>query len=140
MAAREYTGQHIVVTFDAKRCVHSAVCLKTLPGVFDLNTKPWVRADEASADEVAHAVARCPSGALQFRRLDGGPAEVVPSVPRLVALKNGPLLLNGTVEAADHLGQPIELGPRAALCRCGQSANKPFCDGTHRKNGFRSEP
>lgn len=44
---------------------------------------------------------------------------------------DGPLLVHGDIEILDENGNPIE-GPKAvALCRCGLSANKPFCDGTH---------
>lgn len=53
-------------------------------------------------------------------------------------LKNGPLLVNGTVQMVDAQGQPIPLQPgqHVALCRCGHSAKKPFCDGAHKTAGF----
>lgn len=51
--------------------------------------------------------------------------------------ENGPLLVNGPIELVDHDGTPfVADGPNIALCRCGASARKPFCDGTHRGNGF----
>ncbi len=54
------------------------------------------------------------------------------------ALKNGPFLVNGEVKLKDGDGKPIPAKDKAvALCRCGQSANKPFCDGTHVKAGFK---
>lgn len=52
--------------------------------------------------------------------------------------ENGPLLITGPVQVVDHLGNVFDLGGKdsVALCRCGQSARKPFCDGTHRTCGF----
>jgi len=64
MSRRRYTGHAIDVTFDAEICKHSGYCVKGLPAVFDTKKKPWIQPDEASADAVTVAVARCPSGAL----------------------------------------------------------------------------
>jgi len=55
--------------------------------------------------------------------------------------ENGPLVLPGTVRVVDHLGNtfPLPVGKDTiALCRCGQSRNKPFCDGSHRSCGFQA--
>jgi CDGSH-type Zn-finger protein len=51
--------------------------------------------------------------------------------------ENGPLLLRGPIELIDHEGRPLLVeGENIAFCRCGRSARKPFCDGTHRGAGF----
>lgn len=55
---------------------------------------------------------------------------------KVVTATNGPLLLQGNFEIQDDSGQQVFRGQKAALCRCGGSANKPFCDGTHVGNGF----
>jgi len=60
-----YETPEITVTFDPDLCIHSAVCVRGLPAVFDVNRKRWVRPELAPAAEVAAQVARCPSGALQ---------------------------------------------------------------------------
>ena len=57
---------------------------------------------------------------------------------KIQALKNGPLLVNGEVEIYDSQGELMREDSQLALCRCGQSARKPFCDGTHAKVGFAS--
>ena len=57
---------------------------------------------------------------------------------KIQALKNGPLLVKGDIEILDSQGEVMEVSKQVALCRCGQSANKPFCDGTHGKAGFQS--
>ena len=62
-----YETRDITVTFDPNICIHSGVCLRGLPAVFDIREKRWVRPELGSAADVAAQVARCPSGALQFR-------------------------------------------------------------------------
>ena len=58
---------------------------------------------------------------------------------KIQALKNGPLLVSGDVEFVDGEGKPLTAAKQpAALCRCGQSSTKPFCDGAHRKNNFQA--
>ncbi len=59
----------------------------------------------------------------------------------IVVSKNGPLRVSGKFEIQDPQGNAFDLSGRetVALCRCGGSANKPFCDGTHNRNGFQSE-
>jgi uncharacterized Fe-S cluster protein YjdI len=62
-----YETAAVTVTFDPNRCIHSGVCLRTLPTVFDVGRRRWVRPELADAGEVIAAVRKCPSGALQFR-------------------------------------------------------------------------
>jgi CDGSH-type Zn-finger protein len=53
--------------------------------------------------------------------------------------ENGPLVVQGAVRVVDHLGHEFSIPPGkefVALCRCGQSKNRPFCDGSHRTCGF----
>jgi CDGSH-type Zn-finger protein/uncharacterized Fe-S cluster protein YjdI len=52
--------------------------------------------------------------------------------------QDGPLALSGSVEIVSGTGRTLNRMTAAALCRCGQSSNKPFCDGTHKKIGFKS--
>jgi uncharacterized Fe-S cluster protein YjdI len=63
-----YETPEITVTFDPNVCTHSATCIRGLPAVFDIREKRWVRPERAPAADVAAQVARCPSGALQFKR------------------------------------------------------------------------
>jgi len=53
---------------------------------------------------------------------------------------NGSIRVTGDVELVDAEGNRFETKPSFSLCRCGQSANKPFCDGTHKSIGFESAP
>jgi len=66
-----YDTPEITVTFDPDVCIHSGVCVRGLPAVFDVRRKHWVRPELASAEAVAAQVARCPSGALQCQLKKG---------------------------------------------------------------------
>ena len=66
-----YEAPGITVTFDPNVCIHSGVCLRTLPMVFDVRRKRWIAPEAASPEQVAAAVRKCPSGALQYT-LAGG--------------------------------------------------------------------
>ena len=92
--------------------------------------------DAANAEAVSETILRCPSGALQFRRLDGGPEEAHPTTT-VEPMRNGPLRVTGEIHVRLEDGTE-EVLPRATLCRCGQSARKPFCDNTHLKIGFQA--
>lgn len=131
-----YRGTDVEVSFDLDLCIHIGECLRGQSAVFKLNRRPWVLPDQASADVVADVVLRCPSGALQFRRRDGGPQETHEGTT-VTPLRNGPLLVLGQIEVRRE-DQTVEVLPRATLCRCGFSNHKPFCDNQHLAVGFRA--
>ena len=80
-------------------------------------------------------VTRCPSGALTLRTLDG--ADIEPELAQAIGvIDDGPLLVTGAIPVARADGEPFEARNRIALCRCGHSANKPLCDGSHHEAGF----
>lgn len=60
---------------------------------------------------------------------------------KITCRANGPYLVEGDVELLDPTGRKVETAgrPKIALCRCGGSASKPFCDGTHSKIGFSAD-
>jgi uncharacterized Fe-S cluster protein YjdI len=68
MKRQTYEAPGIIVTFDPDVCIHSGVCVRGLPDVFDIKRKRWIRPELQSADTVAAQVERCPSGALQYVR------------------------------------------------------------------------
>ena len=130
-----YDSSDIVVTYEIRRCIHAEECARGLPAAFDPKRKPWVNPEAAPAAEVARVIERCPTGALQYERKDGGPQESAPA-NRIRIAADGPLYLHGRVRVDGADGQPITQETRMALCRCGQSSLKPFCDGSHTKAGF----
>jgi CDGSH-type Zn-finger protein/uncharacterized Fe-S cluster protein YjdI len=127
----EYEGEAVDVTWDQLRCIHAAECVRGLPAVFDTDRRPWIDPDEADVDAVAEVVGRCPTGALHVERHDGCPAESVPERNTVTVATDGPLYVHGDVTLVDADGDTLLRDTRVALCRCGASANKPLCDGSH---------
>ena len=74
---------------------------------------------------------KCPSGAIRYELNNGQPGESAPKVNTIHLRENGPYAVHAPITLAH---QPD--GYRATLCRCGQSKNKPWCDGTHVAAGF----
>ena len=132
---RIYSNEQIAVSWEPRLCIHFGACFRRLPGVFKPLDRPWVDVNSAPPDEIAATVMQCPTGALHFERLDGGPQEAVPEETRITERPNGPLFVRGHLKIRREDGS-VRDETRVALCRCGQSANKPFCDGTHRRIGF----
>jgi len=144
MAKRPQTYQNasLTVTFDPRVCEHSGTCLLALPAVFDIRHRRWVRLEGAPAEDIAAAVARCPSGALQAVLKEGTappPAEATDDVPTVEVRPNGSLRFTGKVRITLETGEVVEREGRFSLCRCGHSQNKPFCDASHKRVGWRSD-
>lgn len=134
--ARAYQGAGIEVLWDATLCIHTGICLQRLPRVFDVNSRPWVELTGADAEAVAATIRACPTGALRYEG-DGVAAED-PEDPTVVEVRpNGPLYLRGRFQLRGPGGRPGRDAYRVALCRCGASENKPFCDNSHRLIGFK---
>lgn len=131
-----YKGKDLTVTYDVKRCIHAAECVKGLPEVFDPARKPWVDVDRASAADVSAVVAQCPSGALKALHEDG--IRETPDATNTVMVDpDGPLYVRGDVIIKSKDGEVVLRDTRLALCRCGASQNKPLCDGSHTRVGFK---
>src|SRR6476661_4365762 len=128
----------IAVLWEPKLCIHAGYCFRGLPEVFQPESRPWVKVDAATAEKIAEVVMTCPTGALHFERLDGGPQEPQLEETTINARPNGPLYVRGRLRITGPGGHLIREETRVALCRCGQSGNKPFCDGSHRRVGFRT--
>lgn len=141
MAKKEhrYEGESIVVTYDAGRCIHAAECVHGLPAVFDPKARPWVDPDAGSAEEVREVVRRCPTGALRFHSKADPSPEPPPAENKVTIDADGPLFASGDLKVVTPDGDTIVEDVRIALCRCGASQNKPFCDGAHSKAEFRAE-
>jgi uncharacterized Fe-S cluster protein YjdI/CDGSH-type Zn-finger protein len=123
--AQSYTAPGVTVFYDRGRCLHFAECVRGLPQVFDSRMRPWIQPENASAEQVAEVVRRCPSGALHYRLEEGAPEE--PEQPTQVAfVANGPINLRGDLSIDVPGGRMREV--RASLCRCGRTENEPFCD------------
>ena len=109
----------IAVLWEPKLCIHAGYCFRGLPEVFQPESRPWVKVDAATADKIAEVVMQCPTGALHFERLDGGPQEPQSEETTINARPNGPLYVRGHVRITGPGGTLIREDTRAALCRCG---------------------
>jgi CDGSH-type Zn-finger protein/uncharacterized Fe-S cluster protein YjdI len=131
-AIEEARGDKLLLRFEARRCIHSRHCVLGAPRVFLANVKgPWLYPDEMHVEGLVHISRTCPSGAITYERLDGGPAEPIPEINELRLRENGPYAVRADVDLIGH-GSLL----RATLCRCGASQNKPFCDGSHNAAKF----
>lgn len=131
-----YQGEDIEVHYNLRRCIHAAECVRGLPAVFERDRRPWIEPDQATADEVVKVILRCPTGALFFDRKDGGDEEPLPDTNIIHINEHGPHYVRGNVLIKSPDGTTLKQETRLALCRCGASANKPYCDNSHLKIGF----
>lgn len=136
MPQKIYKGEGIEVTYDPGRCTHAAECVRGLPRVFNTRKRPWVNLDGASADRVAEIILKCPTGALHYERVDGGENESPGPRNQVTLIPNGPLYLRGEIWILNPDGSLFMEDTRMALCRCGHSRNKPFCDNSHVRVNF----
>ena len=133
----KYESDAVEITYDAKRCIHAAECVQGNSDVFNPERRPWVDPSKATASEVAEVVAKCPTGALYFERRDEGVSERPPEQNTIRVVADGPLYVHGRVKMALPGRDEPTSETRLALCRCGASRNKPFCDNSHLNTEFK---
>lgn len=138
MAIEVVVGKEATIHFDAHKCIHSRSCVLSHPDVFVPSVVgEWIHPDAQPVEELIRIGQNCPSGAISVVRNVplGGAMEhsnAAPIVNTVRVRENGPLAL----EAELQIRGQAQSVPRATLCRCGQSANKPYCDGSHVAAGF----
>jgi uncharacterized Fe-S cluster protein YjdI len=125
IAFKSYPTSGAVVKYSPRLCIHAAECVRGLPEVFKPQDKPWIQPDNAEIAALAQTIARCPTGALQLEA--DGYSETAPEQPEFRLLENGPIYVRGQLTFPETDVQTT----RFALCRCGRSSNKPFCDNAH---------
>ena len=137
---KEYTNGEVTVVWQPEKCIHSTNCWKGLPKAFKPSERPWINLDNVNSEEIMAQVFKCPSGALTIKeqKVNEGTESEKGSLTEIVVLKNGPIRVKGSL-SIKHKDGKQETQEDVYLCRCGQSSNKPYCDGTHKKCGFRDE-
>jgi CDGSH-type Zn-finger protein/uncharacterized Fe-S cluster protein YjdI len=132
----DYPGQAIDVHWDERLCIHIGECGNAKGDLFVGGRDPWCIPDLSTQAEVREICERCPSGALSYTDKAGGGPETAPEENTVMVTYRGPLYVTGdlTIEGAPEDMPGVRF--RAALCRCGASQNKPFCDNSHLKSGF----
>jgi uncharacterized Fe-S cluster protein YjdI len=136
-----YTNDDITVVWKPKACIHSTLCWKGLIDVFNPRVKPWVKMSGASTAKIIDQVRKCPSGALSYYLNSIGTKDDMilseaASILKIQVTPNGPLLVNSECLIIHSNGQEETRKGSVALCRCGSSQNKPYCDGSHGKINF----
>ncbi len=136
---KEYTNGDITVVWQADRCIHSKKCWTGLNAVFQPNERPWINVEGASSEEIMAQIDKCPSGALSYYKNDEQMSTEESTNVVIEVSKNGPLLVHGDFDMKDKDGNTTINRKVTAFCRCGQSKNKPYCDGSHKAAGFKDE-
>jgi uncharacterized Fe-S cluster protein YjdI len=139
---KKYTNGEITIVWKPNTCIHSTICWKGITGlseVFNPAENPWIKPEGASTERIIEQIKKCPSGALSFYyNNEVKNTEEVKAESIVEVVENGPLLVYGNITVKDKLGNEEHRDKVTAFCRCGQSNNKPYCDGTHTKIGFKS--
>jgi uncharacterized Fe-S cluster protein YjdI len=137
---KRYTNGEVTILWQPSKCIHSAVCFRGLPNVFDPRKRPWITPEGVPSEIIVEQVKKCPSGALSIVDIAGNQNKQEHTMENQATLveviANGPLCVHGTISVKDASGNAVEKSNKTFLCRCGASSNKPYCDGTHKKNGF----
>jgi CDGSH-type Zn-finger protein len=134
--ARAYEGTGVAMRDDRKLCQHAGFCGTRLTNVWKMMKADAVE-DSIARIQLMAMIEHCPSGALTFR-LSADEPDVEPELPLAIGVvDDGPLFVTGGMPIERSDGAPFEPRNRVTLCRCGGSGNKPLCDGTHKKNGFK---
>ena len=133
----KYPGSRATVSWAGRLCIHIGECGRAKGDLFVGGRKPWCEPDVASDDEVLDVVLRCPTGALSAEYEDGSHPETAAARNTVQVSYNGPLFVRGDLDIEGAPEEVPGLQYRAALCRCGKSKNKPYCDNSHDKAEFR---
>lgn len=135
---KDYIGKKITIHYNRGVCSHAASCVKDASSVFRKDKRPWIDPDAADPEEIEKIIRNCPSGALSYSR-EGVLYRDYPRSPEIIVCKDSFYKVVGNIELEDPDGSVPESREHYTLCRCGDSKNKPFCDGTHLQTKFKDE-
>jgi uncharacterized Fe-S cluster protein YjdI len=154
---RDYSNDDIIVYWRPGKCVHATTCYRDLIEVFNPRKRPWVDMKGASTERIIEVVKKCPTDALTYKWKDDAKNKEEEAkntkISNAIALNNdknlkpvtvqvmrdGPLVVQGSFLVFDSDGTLKKTMAMTSFCRCGASNNIPFCDGYHRKIGFKTE-
>jgi len=135
-----YSKDDVTVYWDSDKCIHSGNCVNSLKDVFNPQNRPWINMQGAPSEEIIRVVKNCPSDALSYKMSNEMNEEKKIGGEELTIKvnKGGPYLIRGNVKIIDKDGTETIKEGTVALCRCGESQNKPYCDGSHKNKEFDS--
>ena len=131
----KFDGEEINVEWDGRLCIHIGECGRSSGDLFVGGRNPWCIPETSTKAEVRVIIERCPSGALTYHD-KAGQQESAAEENTIAVACHGPLYASGKLEIWGIPDDMPGVEYRAALCRCGKSENKPFCDNSHLKAGF----
>lgn len=131
-----FSGSQINVEWDGRLCIHIAECGRAKGELFVAGRQPWCEPDLMEVEEVAEIVERCPAGAITYNAKDPLIKEKPAAENTIAISNNGPLFVSGDIKIENTADDMEGVSFRTALCRCGHSKNKPFCDNAHEKAKF----
>ncbi len=133
-----YRGREHTILDNRGICSHAGYCTSGLPAVWRTGVEPWIDPNGAPAEQAQRVIRRCPSGALSYVQ-NSTVHNSYSDEPEIQVSKNGPFRVRGGVTLLDAEQGNGASQEHYALCRCGKSRNKPFCDGSHWYAGFRDD-
>jgi CDGSH-type Zn-finger protein len=128
-----FPGEGVTLYDDLSLCSKAGFCRNLRTTVWDLVEES---ADPEAREELVGMVHRCPSGRLALVQTDSGDAVEPVFEPSIGVEPDASYWVRGDIPVVSQDGSPYEVRNRQALCRCGRSRNKPFCDGTHERVRF----
>lgn len=137
----KYSNGEVTIVWKPTICIHSTLCWKGLKEVFNPAERPWIKPEGSATEKIIEQVRKCPSGALSYfmnHEADSS-KEIVAEAAEMIAIEispNGPILIKSECTIVHSDGRTEIKKGGTALCRCGHSSNKPFCDNSHKRNGF----
>ncbi len=134
---KNYTNGELTIVWKPVKCIHAKECIKALPQVYDPAGKPWIKAENATVEELKAQIQKCPSGALSYSMDGVDNQEELALETKVEVLENGPLIIYGTLKIKHKEGEEEVKNKTTAFCRCGSSQNKPYCDGSHISTEFK---
>ena len=126
----DYVGAGITIHDNRQLCAHAGHCTQGLASVWRMGQTPWIDPDAADLESIIEVIKQCPSGALSYS-IDRTPGDAEAAADAVLVSANGPYHVTGSIRLDDPSRNNDAMPNRYALCRCGASKNKPFCDGSH---------
>ena len=155
---REYSNDEIIVYWQPGKCIHATTCYRELIEVFNPRKKPWINMKGASTNRIIEVINKCPTEALTYKWIDESKnadivnekndkikmavefSSEVKQIPvKIQVMTDGPLVVQGSFVVYNGEGTPLRTMTMTSFCRCGATQKIPYCDGSHRKIGFRSD-
>ena len=140
----KYHNNDITVIWKPDVCIHSTLCWKGLIEVFNPKERPWIKMEGATTERIIEQVRKCPSGALSYflnenKMEESAPGKIIAESAQIMKIQvtpNGPYIIRTECLIVHSDGREETKTGSVSLCRCGSSATKPYCDGSHRRIGF----